>query len=446
MPRRGLLSLLGAAAGVCALPPSAGGPTWTATPKVVAISPNNGPAPGGTQVRIEGAGFTPAATVSFGGRPASSVTIQSATTMTATSPPGQGLVDVRVLAGDADSPTTPADQFAYDPPPTARWLGLNGNSNTELGPVDRFVRAGIVFDRSGPVDWQAGELPEEDGRPTVGGAALSSDYEAGMTPVVAIEYRGYDGNYEPDPHFPTERGGSQTLREYVAGFVASARAIMLAHPGKPILFEPINEPWGYTTPQFDGAQYAAVIARLLPAAQAAGVPASDIYVAATGRHWIRQMYEAEPALREEIEGWYAHPYGPPEGTRNEDSEGIQSLPLLQAEMTSGQNNIIVSEIGYCALNVNDGRGCGGPATPTGAEAAEDLAVALQNALPYHRAGWLRALLVYSRNAGGWAMQFPGGALTAQGRALLAFATTLPSFVYTSGFGGLGARLPTFFAG
>ena len=39
----------------------------------------------------------------------------------------------------------------------------------------------------------------------------------------------------------------------------------------------------------------------------------------------------------------------------------------------------------------------------------------------HRAGWLRALLVYSRNDGGWAMQLRGGALTAQGRALESFA-------------------------
>ncbi len=47
---------------------------------------------------------------------------------------------------------------------------------------------------------------------------------------------------------------------------------------------------------------------------------------------------------------------------------------------------------------------------------------LGNALTYRRAGWLRALIVYSRNAGGWAMQqLPGPTLTAQGRALLSFA-------------------------
>ncbi|HUB36001.1 MAG TPA: hypothetical protein VL972_04195, partial [Solirubrobacteraceae bacterium] len=43
--------------------------------------------------------------------------------------------------------------------------------------------------------------------------------------------------------------------------------------------------------------------------------------------------------------------------------------------------------------------------------------------PYHLAGWLRALIVYSRNDGGYAMQLSSGKLTAQGKALEAFAET-----------------------
>jgi hypothetical protein len=417
----------------------------TPAPSVVSIDPNNGAAAGGTPVTIEGSGFTPGATVAFGAVPASSVKILSASTIVATSPAGSGLVSVRVWDGSEPSTSTPADQFAYDPPPSARWLGLNGNGDTELGPIDRFEWAGIVFDRSGPIDWIAGELPERGGLPTPGGRALSRDYDAGMTPVVTIEYGGYEGEYEPDPHFPGVRGGSRSLERYVEGFVASAKAILRAHPHRPVLFEAMNEPWGYTTPQFDGAQYAAVIAELLPAARRAGIPLQDVYVAATGRHWIAQMYKARPQLQTEVEGWYLHPYGPPDGAAEQAGEGIQSLPQVQAEMTSGQNNLIVSELGYCARNVNGGRGCGSPSTTTGEEAARDLTEALENAVPYHRAGWLRALLVYSRSAGGWAMQFADGRLTAQGRALLAFQARLPSSAYTSGFGGLGVRLPSFFA-
>jgi hypothetical protein len=417
-----------------------------AAPSVVSIDPNNGAAAGGTSVTIEGSGFVAGATVAFGATPSSSVRVLSPSTIVATSPAGSGLVGVRVSDGTGLSAAAPVDQFAYDPLPSAHWLGLNGNGDTELGPIDRFERAGIVYDRSGQIDWIAGELPERDGRPTPGGTALSRDYGAGMTPVVTIEYGGYEGEYEPDPHFPGVRGGSESLERYVEGFVASAKAILRAHPHKQVLFEAMNEPWGYTTPQFDGARYAAVIARLLPAARRAGIPLQDVYVAATGRRWISEMYRASPQLQTEVEGWYLHPYGPPNGVAGEGSEGIQSLPQLQAQMTSGQNNLIVSELGYCARNVNGGRGCGSPSTATGEEAARDLTEALENAVPYHRAGWLRALLVYSRSAGGWAMQFPNGRLTAQGRALLAFQARLPSFAYTSGFGGLGVRLPAYFAG
>lgn len=443
MPSSARLLRLAAAAACACCAFAAPAARATATPSIASISPNNGPLAGGTLVQISGSGFTAGSTVRFGSAAAGAVTVESATSIRAVSPAGAGLVAIRVSDGGETSAAVAKDQFAYDPPPSAPWLGLNGNASSGLGPLGTFVAQGIVYDRSGPIDWLAGELPVEGGRLSEGGAGLERDYEAGMTPVVTIEYRGYDGDFRPDPRFPTERDGSTSLREYVEGFVASATAIMAAHPGEPVLFEPMNEPWGYTTPQDEGGQYAAVIARLLPAAQAAGIPLSEIYVAGYGRGWIPQMYRARPALESEIQGWYFHPYGPPGEAEGGEEEGIASLPRDQAEMTSGQNNVIVSEIGYCARNVN-GAQCGWPATATGAEAAEDLTAALENALPYHRAGWLRALLVYSRNDGGWAMQFPGGALTDQGRALEAFAAELPSFAYTSGFGGLGVSLPSYF--
>jgi hypothetical protein len=91
-------------------------------------------------------------------------------------------------------------------------------------------------------------------------------------------------------------------------------------------------------------------------------------------------------------------------------------------MTSGQNNIIVSEVGYCADDVGDGSTeCAAPQQDS-AEAERHLTEMLVNAVPYHEEGWLRALLVYSRNAGGWAMQeLPRKQLTSQGLALRAFA-------------------------
>jgi len=260
-----------------------------------------------------------------------------------------------------------------------------------------------------------------------------------MVPISPIEYRGYEGPYGSEPRFPTEAHGSSTLKQYVQGFVKTASAILAAYPGRRILFEPINEPWFATTPRFMGARYADIIAKLLPAARAAGIPLNSIYVAATGRHWISQMYTARPSLQREIQGWYFHPYGPASGSSEENSEGIQSLPAVQAEMTSGQNNIIISEVGFCALDVNRGEHCGGPYFANASAAAEQLTEALDNAVPYHEAGWLRALLVYSRNDGGWAMQLPHGRLTASGEALEAFADTQNRPLHFLRFGSAGAE-------
>jgi len=392
-----------------------------AAPVVTAISPNNGPAAGGTTVTISGSGFTIGATVQFGGLAAKHVTVGSAGSITAVSPAGGGTVDVRVLEQSGTSASTPPDQFAYDPPPRSPWLGLNGNGYTYLGPVGTFVEQGIAFDRSGPVEWGAGERLKERGRETAGGEALAADMSEGMIPDITIEYAGYQGCGWGEDCLPT----GAAAKAYVEGFIASAREILAAYPGAEILFEASNEPWGHGS----ASQYASILAQLLPEAQKAGIPLEDLYVGATGKHWVRSLYAAQPSLRGEIEAWYAHPYGPPHGTREEDSQGIQSLPALQSEMTSGQNNIVVSEIGFCTPDVNKGKRTreqcadSDAAAENSGQAAEELTEMLENALPYHLAGWLRALIVYSRNDGGYAMQLSSGKLTAQGKALEAFAET-----------------------
>ncbi|MGA8353132.1 MAG: IPT/TIG domain-containing protein [Solirubrobacteraceae bacterium] len=424
----------------------AGPAVAAAAPAVTGISPNNGSEAGGAAVTITGTGFIAGSTVKFGSTAASGVVINNSTSIAATSPAGSGLVDIKVTNSNGTSSAVPNDQFAYDTPPSGSWLGLDGNNSTYLGPVDAFAEQGVVYDRSGPIDFEAGQLPKA-------GDTLEADMDdkpVPLIPVVAIEYKGYEGNFKPDLHFPTEAGGSKTLSEYVTGFVKTASAILEKYPGQQILFEPINEPWGYTTPQFSGAEYGNVIAKLLPAAAEAGIPLADIYVGATGKDclkeggecstvkWVAAMYGADPKLETEIKGWYFHPYGPPEGVEEEDSQGIQSLPLVQAEMTSGQNNIIVSEVGYCALDVNEGIACGAPQVAHGSEAAEDLTTMLDNALPYRQAGWLKALLVFSRNDGGWAMQVGDGLLTTQGQALDEFAFALKPATYAAEFGSLGS--------
>ena len=87
--------------------------TAVAAPTVTGISPNSGPAAGGTLVTITGTGFTGATAVDFGTTPATGVTVVNATTITANSPAGTGLANVTVITPDGTSATTPADQFTY---------------------------------------------------------------------------------------------------------------------------------------------------------------------------------------------------------------------------------------------------------------------------------------------------------------------------------------------
>ena len=90
-------------------------PPSSSSVSVTGVSPASGTTKGGTSVTIMGTGFTaPTAStgVSFGGA-AAQFTVDSDTQITATSPPGNGTVDVTVTTPAGTSPATAADQFAY---------------------------------------------------------------------------------------------------------------------------------------------------------------------------------------------------------------------------------------------------------------------------------------------------------------------------------------------
>jgi hypothetical protein len=88
--------------------------TYVAPPVVTGISPGAGPAAGGTKVTIAGTGFTRATDVTFGpAAPAQSYTVNSATSITAITPPGSGTRAVQVHTPYGVSAANPADKFAY---------------------------------------------------------------------------------------------------------------------------------------------------------------------------------------------------------------------------------------------------------------------------------------------------------------------------------------------
>jgi lysophospholipase L1-like esterase len=89
------------------------------TPVVVAanIQPNHGPLAGGTQVSIDGAAFTSATQVQFGALAATSVTVTSATHLTAITPAAATAGAVSVTVSNPGWPlTTIPSGFTYDQP------------------------------------------------------------------------------------------------------------------------------------------------------------------------------------------------------------------------------------------------------------------------------------------------------------------------------------------
>jgi hypothetical protein len=87
--------------------------TYIALPGINSVSPNRGPEAGGTSVTITGGGFTGASEVKFGAADAASITVNSASSITATTPPGTGTVDVTVVAADLFTTTTVTNAFTY---------------------------------------------------------------------------------------------------------------------------------------------------------------------------------------------------------------------------------------------------------------------------------------------------------------------------------------------
>ena len=87
------------------------------TPFVGGVTPDHGPAAGGTTVVISGHGLLGATAVAFGSTPAASFTVVSNTQVDAVTPAGSGVVDVRVTTPSGESPVNPPhDAFSFVTP------------------------------------------------------------------------------------------------------------------------------------------------------------------------------------------------------------------------------------------------------------------------------------------------------------------------------------------
>ncbi|MFL6374365.1 MAG: IPT/TIG domain-containing protein [Pyrinomonadaceae bacterium] len=102
--------------GVALAPAGAAAPA----PAVTSVSPTSGSTSGGTSVTITGTNFTGATAVSFGGTPATTFTVNSATSITATAPAhAAGTVDVTVTTSGGTSAISASDHYTYNAPTPA---------------------------------------------------------------------------------------------------------------------------------------------------------------------------------------------------------------------------------------------------------------------------------------------------------------------------------------
>jgi hypothetical protein len=108
--------------------------TYTNGPIVDSLNPDSGPTLGATIVVITGKNFTAPLSVSFGGIPATSFNVNSATQITVLSPPNgnAGPADVRVTKGSDVSPVGPDTKFTYVSA-TPKITALAPNSGSTFG-------------------------------------------------------------------------------------------------------------------------------------------------------------------------------------------------------------------------------------------------------------------------------------------------------------------------
>lgn len=103
------------------------GYTYVVIPTVTGVSPNVGPASGGTAVTITGTNFANGATVTFGTSAATNVMVVNATSITASAPAGTGAVTVTVTVNGQSGSL--ANAFTYAGTPTITSVSPNSGSS-----------------------------------------------------------------------------------------------------------------------------------------------------------------------------------------------------------------------------------------------------------------------------------------------------------------------------
>ena len=119
--------------------------SWVPAPTVTGVSPHSIPAGTSSAVTITGTNFTGASAVHFGTTLATSFTVNSDGSITATAPPSTvGTVDITVTAANGTSAQSAADQFTFDPAPTPQLAATGTDIQTPLTIAMALLLAGLI--------------------------------------------------------------------------------------------------------------------------------------------------------------------------------------------------------------------------------------------------------------------------------------------------------------
>ncbi|WP_377706327.1 putative Ig domain-containing protein [Pseudomonas protegens] len=118
--------------------------TSSATPTLTAVNPNNGSTAGATSVTLTGTNLTGATAVSFGGTAATGYIVNSATTITATTPAhAAGVVNVVVTTPGGTATLT--NGYTYKiPPPTVGPVSATVAANSSANPITLSLSGGAA--------------------------------------------------------------------------------------------------------------------------------------------------------------------------------------------------------------------------------------------------------------------------------------------------------------
>jgi hypothetical protein len=221
-------------------------------PAVTSVSPSSGPTTGGTSVTITGTALTGATSVKFGSTAATAITVNSDTSITATSPPGQaGAADVTVTTAGGTSTTHPGDQYTYTPPPAPTVTNVSPGSGPNTGGTSVTI-TGTGFSGATAVNFGSGNpatfsvsnpttiMATAPAAGSLGAVHVTVTTPGGTSAATAADQYSYTGAPRPTVTAVSPPAGPSGTSVTITGTNLSGATAVNFGPGNPAKFSVSN--------------------------------------------------------------------------------------------------------------------------------------------------------------------------------------------------------------